>query len=153
MVHFKKLDHSALIARDLERSRWFYGHVLELEEIPRPSTFTFGGCWFRGPGFELHLILAGDTPARAGFDAPHDAARLGLAHQLGFEVANLDEAVERLCAHGIQPVAGPLSRGDGGVQVYVNDPDGNFRELFAWDPHSTLEVVERPALAGKEAER
>lgn len=74
MVHLKKLDHSALVVRDLEQSSWFYGEVLGLEEVPRPCTFTFGGRWFHGSGYELHLILARDTTAPSGFAEPGEGA-------------------------------------------------------------------------------
>ena len=73
-----KLDHSALIVDDVERTRHFYGTVLGLEEVPRPSSFTFGGCWFRGPDFELHFILAADTTTTAGFGDPGPGGRQGL---------------------------------------------------------------------------
>jgi len=39
-VEIKALDHSALICADLERTRWFYGAVLGLEETPRPPTLA-----------------------------------------------------------------------------------------------------------------
>ncbi len=66
-MHLRKMDHTALIVQELERSRWFYGEVLGLQEVPRPDNFTFGGSWFQGPGFQVHLILASDTSAPAGF--------------------------------------------------------------------------------------
>ena len=144
------MDHSALVVRDLERSSWFYGQVLGLEEVPRPSTFTFRGRWFRGKGFELHLILAADTSAMAGFGAPVEAARVGLAHHLGFEVPDVNESLAHLRREGVEVVAGPITRGDGVIQVYVNDPDGNFLEFFAWDRHSTLPLQDRPALQTQE---
>lgn len=148
MVHLKKLDHSALVVRDLERSSWFYGEVLGLEEVPRPRTFTFGGRWFRGSGYELHLIVARDTTAPAGFAEPGEGARLGLAHHLAFEVDDLDAMMAHLRAHGVAIVGGPMSRGDGVTQLYVNDPDGHLLEFFVWDRHATLLAEERPALRG-----
>src|ERR1700731_4005123 len=60
-VNIKTLQHCGLVVRDLERSRWFYGTVLGMQEIPRPSNFTFGGAWFQGGDSQLHLILASDT--------------------------------------------------------------------------------------------
>jgi catechol 2,3-dioxygenase-like lactoylglutathione lyase family enzyme len=145
-VDIRKLDHSALVVSDVERSRWFYGTVLGLEEIPRPQNFTFGGAWFRGANFELHLILASDTTAPAGFGEAGPAAARGLAHHLGFEVTDLAATEAHLRQHGISIVGGPIPRGDGPIQLYINDPDGNFIEFFAYDEHSTLPVVERGAI-------
>jgi catechol 2,3-dioxygenase-like lactoylglutathione lyase family enzyme len=143
----KALDHSALISADLERTRWFYCTVLGLEEIPRPESFRFGGCWFRGPGFELHMILEQDTTARAGFGDAGPGARIGLAHHLGFEVEDLAALTDRLRAHAVPIFAGPMQRGDGVVQLYVNDPDGNFLEFFTHTPDSALPVIERAAVS------
>ncbi len=142
-MQIKRLDHSALVVADLDRTRWFYSHVLGLEEIARPSTFSFGGCWFRGQGFELHCILERDTTAPAGFGQPGLGANTGLAHHLGFEVDDVGAVEARLRAHGAAIVAGPMQRGDGIVQLYVNDPDGNFIEFFMHAPGSTLPQFER----------
>lgn len=145
-MRIKNLDHIALVVDDLERARWFYGQVLCLEEIPRPPTFTFRGCWFQGEGFQLHLILAEDTTAPAGFGEPGVGARSGLAHHLGLEVEDLGAIEARLRAYGVDVLSGPLSRGDGVVQLYLNDPDGNFLELFVRDPRSALPARERAAV-------
>jgi catechol 2,3-dioxygenase-like lactoylglutathione lyase family enzyme len=138
-----KLDHSALVVADLERVRWFYGTLLGLEEIPRPASFTFGGCWFRGQGFELHFILARDTTAPAGFGEAGLGAKTGLAHHLGFEVDDVGAIEALLRAHGLPIYAGPMKRGDGIVQLYVYDPDGNFLEFFARTAAPALPDQER----------
>lgn len=135
-----RMDHSALIVRDLAATRRFYGEVLGLEEIPRPSSFKFGGCWFRGPSFELHFILEKDCTSPAGWQDAGPGGRSGLAHHLAFAVEDLDGAMRELEQHGIPLSAGPFQRGDGIVQIYVDDPDGHFIELFA--------RVDRPDIAG-----
>lgn len=145
-MQIKKLDHSALVVGDLERARWFYGTVLGLAEVARPSNFTFGGAWFRGEGFELHLILAADTTAPAGFGDLGPAAARGLAHHLGFEVDDLAATEAHLCTNGVPIVGGPIPRGDGPLQLYVLDPDGTFIEFFQWEPATTLPTEERAAI-------
>jgi catechol 2,3-dioxygenase-like lactoylglutathione lyase family enzyme len=127
------LDHSTLIVRDLERSRRFYTEVLELQEVPRPSTFTFGGLWLQGTGFQIHLIDAKDTPAPSGFGVPREAARTGRGHHLAFEVADLEECLAHLAANGVEVVGGPMPRGDGVTQVFAEDPDGHLLEFFTWE--------------------
>ena len=128
-----RLDHSTLVVKNLEQSRQFYGGVLGLQEVPRPSTFTFGGLWFQGPGFQIHLIDARDTPATAGFGVPREAARLGRGHHLAFEVAQLEECLTHLAANHVEILGGPTPRGDGATQSFVEDPDGHLLEFFAWD--------------------
>jgi catechol 2,3-dioxygenase-like lactoylglutathione lyase family enzyme len=145
-MQITKLDHSALVVRDLERARAFYGGVLGLVEIARPQSFTFGGAWFRGQGFELHLILEADTTAPAGFAEAGAGAARGLAHHLGFEVDDLAAAETRLRAHSVTIIGGPLPRGDGVLQLYVLDPDGNMLEFFQWFDADALPTIERSAV-------
>lgn len=130
MVELKGLQHCSLVVRDLERSRWFYGTVLGMEEVPRPSTFTFRGAWFRRGGHEVHLILASDTTAPPGLPDPGVGKQTGLATHIAFEVADLEAARAELQRHGVRVVGGPMPRGDGVMQLYVEDPDGYLIELF-----------------------
>ncbi len=124
------LDHSTLVVKNLEQSRRFYEDVLGLEEVPRPSTFTFRGMWLQGSGFQIHLIDAQDTAAPSGFGVPREAARLGRGHHLAFEVTDLQECLAHLAAHNIELVGGPMPRGDGVTQVFAEDPDGHLLEFF-----------------------
>src|SRR5438067_2319139 len=63
-MEIRRLDHAALLIKDVERSRRFYGQILGMEEVPRPSNFTFPGAWFRKGGAEIHLIGEAE-PGRA----------------------------------------------------------------------------------------
>jgi catechol 2,3-dioxygenase-like lactoylglutathione lyase family enzyme len=138
-VQLRKMDHTALIVEELERSRRFYSEVLGLQEVPRPSNFTFGGSWFQGPGFQIHLILASDTSAPAGFaEAGEKDVRVGRAHHIAFEVEDVEKAMASLRAHDIEIVGGPQARGDGVTQFYIYDPDCNFLEFFSWDKEPTV---------------
>jgi catechol 2,3-dioxygenase-like lactoylglutathione lyase family enzyme len=132
-MQLRKMDHTALVVQELERSRWFYGKVLGLQEVPRPNNFTFGGSWFQGPDFQIHLILARDTTAPAGFSEAGEDVRTGRAHHIAFEVDDIEKAIVSLHAHHIEIVGGPQPRGDGVTQFYIYDPDRNFLEFFAWD--------------------
>lgn len=134
-MHLLAFDHSTLIVQNLEQSRWFYGAVLHLEEIPRPSTFTFAGAWFQGQQFQIHLIAARETSAPSGFGVPREAARTGRGHHLAFEVADLQAWLAHLQAHGLEIVGGPQERGDGVLQAFVEDPDGHLLEFFARQPN------------------
>jgi len=63
-MEIRRLDHAAFLVKDVERSRRFYGQVLGMEEVPRPSNFTFPGAWFRKGRAEIHLIGEAE-PGRA----------------------------------------------------------------------------------------
>jgi catechol 2,3-dioxygenase-like lactoylglutathione lyase family enzyme len=124
------IQHCALVVSDLERSRRFYGEVLGLEEVPRPSSFAFAGAWFRAGADEIHLIAAADTTSPPGGHEPGRSLQAGLATHLAFEVDDLAGMRERLAGHGVEPASGPMPRGDGVVQFFVRDPDGFVVEFF-----------------------
>ena len=63
-MEIRRLDHAALLVKDVERSRRFYGQILGMEEVPRPSNFAFPGAWFRKGHTEIHLIGEAE-PGRA----------------------------------------------------------------------------------------
>jgi len=124
------IQHCALVVSDLERSRDFYGDVLGLEEIGRPSMFAFAGAWFRAGTDEVHLIVESDTTMRAGASAPSNALGSGLVTHLAIEVDDLAAMLERIAEHGVAVGGGPMPRGDGVDQAFLEDPDGYVVEVF-----------------------
>ncbi|HEX9135124.1 MAG TPA: VOC family protein [Ktedonobacteraceae bacterium] len=134
-MEIRKLDHAALLVKDVERSRRFYGRALGMEEVPRPSNFNFPGAWFRKGSAEIHLIGEAE-PGRAAQVQPGgyhpDELSVGHVAHFAFEVTDLEQARQHLQAHDIAIVGGPRPRGDGVMQMYVRDPDGYIVELFVW---------------------
>lgn len=142
------MQHAGLVVSDLERSRRFYAEALGLEEVPRPSNFTFAGAWFRFGGTELHLLAEADTTGGAGQgDAGPGAAR-GLTQHLAFEVDDLDGACARLERAGVPLTGGPMPRGDGVRQVFFLDPDGYVLELFQWTDEDQSDAPAREPYRG-----
>jgi catechol 2,3-dioxygenase-like lactoylglutathione lyase family enzyme len=132
-VEIRSLDHAALYVKDVEKSRYFYGQVLGMQEVARPSNFDFPGAWFRKGSAEIHLI-GEDEPGRAAQLRPGNYARselaTGHAPHIAFEVSDLEEAQRHLKQHNVEVVGGPRPRGDGVTQMYVLDPDNYIVELF-----------------------
>lgn len=96
--------------------RAFYGGVLGLDEIAKPPVLAArGGCWFRGPGFELHLGVEADfRPARK-------------AHP-GLLVSDLDGWAARLASAGYPT---EYDTGFPGMRrFYTHDPHGNRLEFL-----------------------
>jgi catechol 2,3-dioxygenase-like lactoylglutathione lyase family enzyme len=134
-MEIRKLDHAALLVKDVEQSRRFYSQVLGMEEVPRPSNFNFPGAWFRRGSAEIHLI-GEEEPGRTAQVHPGgyrpDELASGHGTHIAFQVSDLEEARQHLQAHDVTIVGGPRPRGDGVMQMYVCDPDGYVIELFVW---------------------
>ena len=112
------LDHVQLAMPEggEEAARAFYGGVLGLIERPKPPDLAArGGCWFAGPGVELHLGVE---------QAFRPAAK---AHP-ALLVDDLGAMRARLAEHGVSfAEGGPL---EGYVRGDIADPFGNRIELM-----------------------
>lgn len=112
------LDHVqiAMPAGEEGQARWFYGELLGLTEILKPEPLAArGGCWFEGPGTQVHLgVEANFGPARKAHPA--------------FRVTDLAALQNKLVNAGV-PVkvdtAVPHVR-----RFYAHDPFGNRLEFI-----------------------
>ena len=121
-MEIEELNHVAICVKDVARSSRFYEEVLALKALPRPA-FDFPGAWFRlGARQELHLI--GNRQEELVFLKRHHFA---------LKVKSAREAVEQLQKKGVN-FTGPKSRPDGATQIFLQDPDGYFIELFEFNP-------------------
>ena len=98
-----------------ERTRWFFGEVLGLAELPKPPKLAQrGGCWFACGDQQLHIGVEKDfSPAKKAHPA--------------FRVVNVSAVRERLLAHGISSLedkANPEVR-----RIFADDPWGNRLEF------------------------
>ena len=115
---FARVDHIqlAMPAGGEERGRAYWGALLGLAELEKPPALAGrGGCWFQGPGFQVHLgVEAGFRPAAK-------------AHP-GIEVEGLAALAELLAAHGY-PV-GWSDEVPGQDRFHTLDPFGNRLEFL-----------------------
>ena len=117
-MEIEELNHVALYVKDVEESSRFYKEVLLLKSIPRPD-FNFPGAWFRlGASQELHLI--GNRKEELNFVKRHHFA---------LKVKSARGAEEVLKREGVK-YSGPKARPDGATQIFIQDPDGYYIELF-----------------------
>src|SRR5204863_4874702 len=127
-VNTPSLHHVLVAARDLERSKWFYREVLELEEIARPN-FRYPGAWFQfWNGLQIHIVVRPDATFREQklldtFDV-HFAVRvksysqtIESLHTKGFRE---DAPVDDLRKMVLRP-----NSIAGNPQIYILDPDRN----------------------------
>jgi catechol 2,3-dioxygenase-like lactoylglutathione lyase family enzyme len=112
------LDHIqlAMPAGGEAEARRFYGGLLGLAELPKPEQLAGrGGCWFAGPGLQLHLGVEREfAPARKAHPA--------------LLVADLAAARQALEAAGI--ATQPDDTVPGVRRFYAADPFGNRIEFI-----------------------
>jgi catechol 2,3-dioxygenase-like lactoylglutathione lyase family enzyme len=128
---FRAIDHVqlAMPAGEEERARAFYGEVLGMVEVTKPSALRDrGGAWFRSGSVQLHLgVEAAFVPARKA----HPALRC----------TDYDELLKRLQRVGCAvTAAGTLE--DGAPHAYVDDPFGNRLELIGGPPEGAGSLSE-----------
>jgi len=119
-----RLDHIALLVKDLAESVAFYTGVLRFKEVVNPM----GGTeirWFEiGPNVRIHM-QAGD------FGATHVQKRTHFA----FSARDLDETLAHLQKHGVaysdmKGTPGAVNvRPDGMRAVFLQDPNGYWIEI------------------------
>lgn len=115
MIKIKNYSHTALVVRDLEKCKWFYGEVLGLTPIHRPN-FRFPGEWYQVGGSQLHLMVRDE-------EIPESM------RHLAFETEDFVEAQKVLKQNEIAVVDGPGKREDGSDYLFCRDPDGNLVEI------------------------
>jgi catechol 2,3-dioxygenase-like lactoylglutathione lyase family enzyme len=133
-MEIRKLGHASLLVEDVDRSRHFYSQVLGMQEVPRPSTMTVPGAWFRKGSAEIHLVGEAE-PGRAAQVQPgyrQDEIARGHGTHIAFEVDDLEKARRHMRTYGVETVGEPRPRGDGVMQMYICDPDGYMVELYVW---------------------
>jgi catechol 2,3-dioxygenase-like lactoylglutathione lyase family enzyme len=126
-LQVRVIDHITLVVKDLERSRWFYAHVLGMQEIPRPA-FGFPGLWFQAGVTQIHMNVDSPEAGPAGLPA-FQGTMPSRGFHFAFDVESCDEAADQLRRLGIEIVTGPRSRPDGARQLYIYDPDGHLVEI------------------------
>jgi len=105
---------TTLHVTDLERSLKFYQEVVGLPFQTR----------FSPPGSEIVFLGDGETKIELIRDIKIPVVDLGAHGSLGFAVANLEEALAHVKAHGVAVTAGPIQAGPRTRFFFVKDPDG-----------------------------
>lgn len=106
----------AMPAGGEDQAEAFYAGLLGLDREPKPDALAArGGCWFTGPGVEVHLgVEEGFRPARKAHPA--------------LLVEGLEELRRRLVAVGVE-ITDDL-RLQGHTRIHAFDPFGNRLELI-----------------------
>lgn len=114
-IAVQRVDHVTVNVVDLQKAQAFYGGLFHLNEIPRPESFTFPGCWYRIGQVDLHLVV---KPKR-----DEDSAR-----HFCLWVKDVHGAAEQVQAAGF-PVKWDDFKIPGIDRFFTKDPDGNRLEI------------------------
>jgi predicted enzyme related to lactoylglutathione lyase len=123
-ITVERTDFVSVPVTDLERSRRFYGEVLELEETPGQ------GAWpeFR-LGENVSLYLLDPTNIGGTFEGPHTAS-------IALRVPDVEQAKRALEAKGVEFLGDTFDTGVCHMALF-HDPDGNALMLHRrYAPHA-----------------
>ena len=127
-ITIERVDHIGIRVRDLDRAMAFY-EALGFKLLQR-VTYDPVAIIKNAAGVEINLILnanAGDPAKNVLMDEREKYA--GYTH-VALRVTSIPDTIAALKRHDIPITQGPSKFGaDGGVSVFVRDPDRNVIEL------------------------
>lgn len=118
------LDYVILIVDDLDRALNFYTEVLGLRLGHRSGDYAQMDTGTTRLGFYTRDAMSKTLGMSLKY--PENEAP---AFEIGFKVADVDDAYKELVANGASPVTSPITRPWGQRTAYVRDPDGHLIEL------------------------
>jgi extradiol dioxygenase family protein len=127
-----RVDHIAILVKDIDKARKFYGCLLGLRELKRPDFFV-KGIWYELGGFELHLMLCEEMRAPQA----HPISKTVQPH-FAMSMSNTDfnKFIEKLkhadICHDVESgeINKNLSNGESVMkQTFFYDYDGNMIEV------------------------
>lgn len=116
-------NHSALCAKDLKRTTYFYTEVLGLKKMNNPFKDTLHTWLKTGPGLALHIIkgdcaIIDNISIHLCFSVPSLETFIKHLDQLGVIYSDFKKVPKKIQA-----------RPDGVSQIYFQDPDSNWIEV------------------------
>jgi len=118
---FLALHHASLIVKELQRSLYFYCHILDMQENLQRPQMAFAGAWLDIGEQQIHLLVLPATEEK--ISQPRHGGR---DRHLAIHVSQLQHLADKLDAHQI---AYTMSR-SGRRALFCRDPDGNALEFI-----------------------
>lgn len=127
-----KINHIAILVKNLDKAREFYGRILGLEELAR-AQFFISGLWYQLGDIQLHLMLSETCP----FPHVHPLAATVQPHFcVSMTALDFDETIKRLKNADIALIGDIEETASGGRRAFFSDYDRNMIEIN--DEISTL---------------
>lgn len=122
-LQFLNIDHHSMMSADIEKSKFFFHHILGLEIDPARPALGFDGLWFKlgASGQTLHCICLPNLDPVQG--RPEHG---GLDRHVAIRIASLAPLIARLEAHGVFYTQSKSGR----RAIFFRDPDGNAIEVI-----------------------
>ncbi|MBU3875033.1 VOC family protein [Faecalicatena sp. AGMB00832] len=116
-----KFIFATIHVKNLEDSIRFYEEVIGLKLVRR-----FPG----GPKTEIAFLADGPAELELICNKDEELSQYGEYPSLGFEVDDLDQAMEVMKAQGVEIVSGPIQPNPKTRFFFIQDPDGLHLEII-----------------------
>ncbi len=115
-------NHLAINVDDLDKAKYFYAHVLGLEELPRPEFVAknFASVWYLLGNCELHVVEDKNMIQSGSPTGPHFAVSTN----------DFNGFTQKLASENIDIVFGPGKGMDDINRLVIKDPAGNVIEII-----------------------
>lgn len=120
-----KINHIAIMVKDLKKAKAFYSTLLNLEELERPA-FLIEGLWYKLGESQLHLMLC-ENSSRPHIHPLNETVQPHFAIALTNEEFN--SIMQNLKSAGISYIPSVETNSQGYKQVFVYDFDQNMIEI------------------------
>jgi glyoxylase I family protein len=110
--------HTAFLISNLEKSEYFYSHILELSKVDR--VLKYPGIWYQLGDYQIHLIV--DLNWQQNLQ---NEEKWGRNPHIAFATDNLESFKQRLVNSGYEFQVSASGR----TALFVKDPDGNVIEI------------------------
>jgi glyoxylase I family protein len=110
--------HTAVLVSNLEKSEYFYSHILGLSKIDR--VLKYPGIWYQIGDYQLHLIVDRDWQQNL-----QNQEKWGRNFHIAFATDNLESLKKHLVNSGYEFQVSASGR----AALFVKDPDGNIIEI------------------------
>lgn len=118
--NFSGIAHHAVLIQDVDKSRFFYGEILGLEEDTERPEMVFDGLWYKVGNQSIHCLCLHNPDAMK--NRPEHGGR---DRHVCLKGSNINALAERLEEYAVDYTGSQSGR----KAIFFRDPDGNAIEV------------------------